>query len=236
MNSLTPHVSRRLTIGQKQLLVLDGLFPPKDIVSLHGFLRQLPYRLNDTDSDETAYSHHWKAELPVDMALATPVFRRCIEADARADRGGPSAAARSFEPTPVRRHAVPASSICAAARPPSITRTRNGARNGWGKPFSTMRIANLCLQSRRSRDGSPCSTLIFCTAQECRRESATSHEFPSRSSSFPARQTNRGCDFRVSLASADDLSYPVAPNPLAMALTVRSRPGRRAAAPSSSPR
>jgi Rps23 Pro-64 3,4-dihydroxylase Tpa1-like proline 4-hydroxylase len=79
MNLLTPHVSRSLMIGQKRLLVLDGSFHDKDIASLHGFLRQLPYRLNDTDSDETAYSQHWKAELPVEMALATPVFRRCIQ-------------------------------------------------------------------------------------------------------------------------------------------------------------
>jgi SM-20-related protein len=79
MNLLTPHVSRRLTIGQRQLLVLDGLFPAKDIVSLHEFLTRLPYRLNDSDSDKTAYSRHWKAELPVDMALATPVFSRCVQ-------------------------------------------------------------------------------------------------------------------------------------------------------------
>src|ERR1700692_3903568 len=73
------HVTRCLTIGTKQLFVLDGLFSPKDIVSLHQFLGRLPYRLNDIDSVETAYSRHWKAELPSAMASQSPLFRQCVE-------------------------------------------------------------------------------------------------------------------------------------------------------------
>jgi hypothetical protein len=73
------HVTRCLTIGDKQLFVLDGVFLAEDIASLHTFLGHLPYRLNDIDSVETAYSRHWKAELPAPMASQTPIFRRCVE-------------------------------------------------------------------------------------------------------------------------------------------------------------
>jgi hypothetical protein len=73
------HISRHVTIGERQLLVLDGIFADKDIESIHQFLVRLPYRLNDVDSNETSYSRHWKAELPVEMAQSTPVFRKCVE-------------------------------------------------------------------------------------------------------------------------------------------------------------
>jgi rod shape-determining protein MreB len=42
-------ISHRLTIGEKQLFVLDGLFSAQDITSLHDFLERLPYRLNDKE-------------------------------------------------------------------------------------------------------------------------------------------------------------------------------------------
>ena len=60
-------------------MVLDGIFSENDIVSAHQFLERLPYRLNDVDSVETEYSRHWKAELPIEMALRTPLFRDCVE-------------------------------------------------------------------------------------------------------------------------------------------------------------
>ena len=56
--------------------MLDGAVSPLEIASRYGFLEQLPYPLNDIDTDETAYSRHWKAALPV--PLATPLLKRCI--------------------------------------------------------------------------------------------------------------------------------------------------------------
>src|SRR5262249_53076039 len=72
------NVSRRLRIGQKQVIVLDDLFLGHDIASFFGFLERLPYRLNDIDSEETSFSRHWKAELPIEMALGTPVLKECV--------------------------------------------------------------------------------------------------------------------------------------------------------------
>ena len=77
---LRRHLSRSLSIGPRRLFVLDGLFAERDLGSLYGFLLALPYRLNDTDSEETAYSLHWKHEFPVEMALATPIFKDCVQA------------------------------------------------------------------------------------------------------------------------------------------------------------
>jgi hypothetical protein len=77
--NVTAHVTRRVEIGGRQLLVLDDLFQRPDIVSLYAFLRELPYQLNDIASDETAYVKHWKADFPVALAEGTPVLRDCIK-------------------------------------------------------------------------------------------------------------------------------------------------------------
>ena len=78
--SLERHVSRHVTIGPHDLLVLDGLFADADIASLFKFVKQLPYRLNDYDSEQSSHVLHWKAELPVAMAEGTPNLRECIHA------------------------------------------------------------------------------------------------------------------------------------------------------------
>jgi hypothetical protein len=78
-SSSDSQVARRLVIGDKQIFVLDDLFSPDDVASLYQFLSRLPYRLDDIDSTETAYSRHWKAELPLDLASSNVVFRRCVE-------------------------------------------------------------------------------------------------------------------------------------------------------------
>ena len=72
-------VSRRISIEKHQLFVLDDLFSVEDIESVYALLEPLPYRLNDIDTAETAYSRHWKAELPVDVALKSPALKRCVE-------------------------------------------------------------------------------------------------------------------------------------------------------------
>ena len=72
-------ISRRLTIGGGQVIVLDGLFSADLTRSVYAFLRTLPYRLTETDTDEAAYAPHWTAELPVAMAAAKPLFQHCIQ-------------------------------------------------------------------------------------------------------------------------------------------------------------
>src|SRR5438270_4886762 len=87
-------VVRRERIGAQQIVVLDDLFSPEDVASLFQFLNRLPYRLDDVDSEETAYSRHWKAELPRPLAGSNDLFRRCIEATHALMPGGPFALGR----------------------------------------------------------------------------------------------------------------------------------------------
>ena len=61
-------------LGDKQITVSDGLFSPEDVESLYQFLSRVPYRLDDFDSEETAYSRHWKAELPLELATSNVIF------------------------------------------------------------------------------------------------------------------------------------------------------------------
>jgi 2OG-Fe(II) oxygenase superfamily len=76
--NVAAHITRRVEIATMQLMVVDGLFSDQDIRSLYGFLRDLPYQLNDIASDETAHVKHWKADFPRALAEATPVLRDCI--------------------------------------------------------------------------------------------------------------------------------------------------------------
>ena len=79
MTPLDPfqHVTRRLAIDGKPLIVLDGLFDDREIDAAYRFLNRLPFHLNDVDSGETAYARHWKAELLLDFVRATPVLNEC---------------------------------------------------------------------------------------------------------------------------------------------------------------
>lgn len=77
--NVAAHVTREIEINGMRLMVLDGLFADADIRSLHGFLRDLPYHLDDITSDETSYTKHWKADFPRALAESTPVLRECIQ-------------------------------------------------------------------------------------------------------------------------------------------------------------
>jgi SM-20-related protein len=81
--------TRRHRIGNREILVLDGLFPADVVLSLHTFLARLPYRLDDVDSAETAYSRHWKAELPLAMAMGAPVLKKCAALVSEVDSSVP---------------------------------------------------------------------------------------------------------------------------------------------------
>jgi len=78
-DSVERHVTRRVAIGQRSLIVLDGLFPERSIASLYQFLEQLQYQLFDVDSEATAYARHWNSELPLEMATGAPVLKRCVQ-------------------------------------------------------------------------------------------------------------------------------------------------------------
>jgi hypothetical protein len=75
---LLARVTRRVTIDGKTLVVLDGVFSSESITSLFSLLERSPYRLDDRDTAETAHVRHWKAELPIPMAQATPILRDCV--------------------------------------------------------------------------------------------------------------------------------------------------------------
>lgn len=74
------HISRRAEVAGMPLIVLDGLFSDPDIVSLHAFLSNLPYRLIDIASAEASYVQHWIADFPLGLAHNTAVLRDCIQA------------------------------------------------------------------------------------------------------------------------------------------------------------
>lgn len=71
-------MTRRVDIDGKTLVVMDGLFRDEDVASLFTLLKQSPYRLNDSDSDESAHVLHWKAEFPIAMAQGLPILRECV--------------------------------------------------------------------------------------------------------------------------------------------------------------
>ena len=72
-------ISRRYSIGDKQIVVFDGLFPSDEITKLHQLLARLPYHLSEVDSPETRYNRNWAANLPLPMATGTPILKRCVE-------------------------------------------------------------------------------------------------------------------------------------------------------------
>lgn len=76
--SAAAYISRRVDIDGLQLLILDGVFSDVDVRQFHGFVRHLPYRLNDVASDETEHVKHWKSDFPLALAENTPVLRECI--------------------------------------------------------------------------------------------------------------------------------------------------------------
>lgn len=71
-------IARHLRVGFHQLFVLDNLFSSADIASLFSLLERVPYSFSDFDTDETAYSRHWKSEIPIPLSIATPIYRDCI--------------------------------------------------------------------------------------------------------------------------------------------------------------
>ena len=91
---LDKHVTRRLAIGNYRVLVLDGLFPEKEIVSLYELLRELPYRLSGVDTAGTEHVPHWDSKIPIPLALSTAVFKQCIEAAARLMASSPASLTR----------------------------------------------------------------------------------------------------------------------------------------------
>jgi SM-20-related protein len=76
-NDLAPrwvrHVSRRISIGDRQVLVLDGLFRHSSTNVLQRFLRAAPYRWAARDTPATAHSRRWTMSLPR-QATRLPLF------------------------------------------------------------------------------------------------------------------------------------------------------------------
>src|SRR5207253_11142150 len=71
-------LTRQTVIDGKQLLVMDGLFSDGDIAALFMLVNRFPYHLQDIDTRATAYAAHWKSELLIDFARASPVLKDCM--------------------------------------------------------------------------------------------------------------------------------------------------------------
>jgi hypothetical protein len=88
-------VSRRLSIGDRKIVVLDNVFPADAVKTLHGFLGRLPYQLSEVDTNETLHNRNWAANLPVAMAAGMPILGRCVEL-AREFHAGPLDLVRAY--------------------------------------------------------------------------------------------------------------------------------------------
>jgi SM-20-related protein len=73
------YVSRRYTIGERQIVVLDGVFEAGDVKSLHSFLERALYRCNESDTPETPHNRNWVTYLPEELNAKMPVLSRCVQ-------------------------------------------------------------------------------------------------------------------------------------------------------------
>ena len=74
-------ISRRYSIGGKQIVVFDDLFTSDEIKKLHQLLARLPYHLSEVDTPEMRHNRNWAANLPLPMATGTPSVakeRECL--------------------------------------------------------------------------------------------------------------------------------------------------------------
>jgi SM-20-related protein len=72
-------ISRKISIGAKQIVVFDNLFPSDEVKKLYQFLARLPYQFNEVASPETKHILHWAANLPLPIATGTPILNKCLE-------------------------------------------------------------------------------------------------------------------------------------------------------------
>jgi hypothetical protein len=58
------YLSRRINIGNREILVFDGLFTQKTIRSVYQLLRMMPYTWDNVDSSASAHSIRWRLNAP----------------------------------------------------------------------------------------------------------------------------------------------------------------------------
>ena len=78
-NYMQESIARRLSVGGKQIVVFDDLFPADEVKKLHQFLARLPYHLNKLDTPETQYSPNWASNLPLAVATGMPILKKCVD-------------------------------------------------------------------------------------------------------------------------------------------------------------
>jgi len=74
-----PIVSRDVRVGGRRLVVIDRFLSPRAAKGLHELASRRTYRLNDFDSDATAYSRHWKDEVPVEEAASSGLYAAIVD-------------------------------------------------------------------------------------------------------------------------------------------------------------
>jgi hypothetical protein len=72
-------ISRRYSIGGKQIVVLDNLFPADEVKKLHQLLARLPYHLSEMDTPETRHNLNWAANLPLPIVTGIPILKKCMD-------------------------------------------------------------------------------------------------------------------------------------------------------------
>jgi Rps23 Pro-64 3,4-dihydroxylase Tpa1-like proline 4-hydroxylase len=72
-------ISRKYSIGGKQIVVFDNLFLADEINKLHQFLARLPYHLSEVDTTETPHNLNWVSNLPLQMATGMPILKKCVD-------------------------------------------------------------------------------------------------------------------------------------------------------------
>ncbi len=68
-------VNRRL-VDDQPIYVVDGLFAPDVVRMIHETCRNLPFALDDYDTEATSDILHWKYEFEPERLSAFPLFRR----------------------------------------------------------------------------------------------------------------------------------------------------------------
>jgi hypothetical protein len=72
-------ISRRCSIGDKQIVVFDDLFSADEVKKLYELLGRLPYHLSEIDTSQTSHNRNWASNLPSQMATGTPVLKKCLD-------------------------------------------------------------------------------------------------------------------------------------------------------------
>lgn len=68
-------VVRTRSLEGQDLHIVDGLFKPDFVAMLHAIAKRFAFRLDDSDTAETAHIRHWRHDLEPDFIEGHPVLK-----------------------------------------------------------------------------------------------------------------------------------------------------------------